>query len=142
MRSGLPLLASLVLSILPAGAQTSNYTSARAETGKATKIWTVSAIKKDCSIGQIGGVKVLAAPKSGMLSLVRGKMKSPATFRCPNLETPVEMVVYKSQPKFTGSDEVVYETKSADGIVERHTIKIEVSDKPGAAPKKDGIVDL
>ena len=133
--------ASAVLAASPALAQTSSYRSATAQSGKPTRIWTVSAIKKDCSIGTIGGVKVVTPPKNGTLSLTRGKLKSPPTFRCPNLETPVELVIYQSRPNFSGSDEVSFETKNADGVVEKHTIRIEMSDKP-AAPKKPDAVDL
>ena len=135
------LAASSVLFVTSADAQTSSYRSAAAQTGKPTRLWTVTAIKKDCTVGEIGGVKVVAPPKNGTLSLSRGKLKSPAGFRCPNLETPVELVIYVPKAKFTGQDEVSFETKSADGVVEKHTFRIEVSDKP-AAPKKPEQTDL
>ena len=142
MRFGLLLIATGLIAAAPAFAQTSTYRSATAQSGKPTRIWAVSAIKKDCSVGQIGGVKVLTPPKNGTLALTRGKTTSPASFRCPNVETPIELVIYQSNPKFTGSDEVTYETKNADGVVEKHTIRIEVTDKPGAPAKKDAPVDL
>lgn len=130
------------LAAFPAVAQMSSYKSATAVAGKPTRLWTVTAIKKDCSLGEIGGVKVLTPPKNGTLTLARSKVKSPASFRCPNLETPVEFVVYQAKPKYSGSDEVSFETKSADGAVEKHTIRIEVSDKPGADTKKPDAVNL
>jgi hypothetical protein len=122
-----------------ASAQLSSYKSATATTGKPTLLWTLTAIKKDCSIGEIGGVKVVSPPKNGTLTLARAKVKSPASFRCPNIETPVERVVYVPKPKFSGSDEVSFETKNADGVVEKHTIKIDVSDKPAPAKKDDAV---
>ncbi len=139
--STLLLAASAALAVYPAGAQTSSYRTAAAQTGKPTRLWTVTAIRKDCTVGDIGGVKVVSPPKNGTLSLSRGKLKSPASFRCPNLETPVELVIYVPKAKFTGQDEVSFETKSADGTVEKHTFRIEVSDKP-VAPKKPDQTDL
>lgn len=122
-----------------ASAQMSSYRSATASAGKPTLLWTLTAIKKDCSIGEIGGVRVVSPPKNGTLTLAKAKVKSPSSFRCPNLETPVERVVYVPKAKFTGADEVSFETKNADGVVEKHTIKIDVSDKPAPAKKDDAV---
>ena len=121
-----------------ASAQTSNYRSITIPAGKDHRIAVVTAVKKDCSVGQIGGVRIVNPPKNGNLQLKRGKLKTPASFRCPNVETQAEAVIYQPRGKFTGDDEIVYETKSADGEVQRFTVKITVSDKPGApSDKKD-----
>ena len=89
-------------------------------------------------------MKVLTPPKNGMLNIRNGKLKTPASFRCPNVEITAEAVFYQSKPNFTGTDEVVYETKTADGTVEKFSVRIEVGAKPAtAAPAaKDGALDL
>jgi hypothetical protein len=145
--SSLRAPAFAILSLALAGsalAQTSNYRSMNIVAGKPTRIAVVTALKKDCSAGTIGGVKVVTVPKNGNLSLKRGKLKTPASFRCPNVETQAEAVFYQPKAKFTGDDEIVYETKSADGAVERFTVKITVTDKPSTAPanKKDEAIQL
>ena len=141
-----PALALVSLALAgPALAQTSNYRSMNVVAGKPTRLAVVTALKKDCTAGTIGGVKVVTVPKNGNLSLKRGKLKTPASFRCPNVETQAEAVFYQPKAKFTGDDEIVYETKSADGEVERFTVKITVGDKPGApapADKKDNVLEL
>jgi hypothetical protein len=124
-----------------ASAQTSNYRSITVPAGKQHRIAVVTALKKDCSVGQIGGVRVVTPPKNGNLQLKRGKLKTPASFRCPNVDTQAEAVLYQPKAKFTGDDEVVYDTKSADGQVERFTVKITVSDKPGAPDDTKGKKD-
>ena len=128
----------------PAPAQSSNYRSMDVAKGKAERVAVITALKKDCSVGQIGGVRVVTVPKHGNLQLKKGKLKTPASFRCPNVETPVEAVFYQPKANFTGEDEVVYETKSADGAVERFTVKITVTDTPAAAPanKQDEAIQL
>ena len=142
MRLPLLLLASAALTALPVAAQTSSYRSATVQPGKPSRIWTVTALKKECSVGQIGGVKVVTPPKNGTLTLARAKAKTPANFRCPNIQTPVEHVLYQPNSSFNGSDEVSFETKSADGAVEKHTIRIDVSGKAAPPTKQDGLIDL
>lgn len=147
-RSAAVVLGLVLTSAATAGmAQTSSYRSATAESGKPARIAVVTPIKADCSIGTLGGVRVITAPKNGTMTLKRGKLKTPATFRCPNVESTVEGVFYESKPNFVGMDEVVFETKSADGQIARSTVQITVSgkapaDAKPAAPKKDGLQEL
>jgi hypothetical protein len=141
-RACLTLALLAVAAAGPASAQSSNYRSMNVAAGKPARVAVVTALKKDCSVGQIGGVRVVTVPKNGNLQLKKGKLKTPATFRCPNVETPAEMVLYQSKPNFKGDDEIVYETKSADGAIERFTVKITVSDKPAPADKKEDAISL
>ena len=143
------LAAAAVLALAaPASAQTGIFRSASVEKGKTLRVAVVTALKKDCSIGQVGSVRVINPPKNGQLAVRAGKLKTPASFRCPNVETPVQGLFYQSKPNFSGTDEVTYETKTPDGATETFTYKITVTDKPGApsAPaagaSKDGTLDL
>jgi hypothetical protein len=147
MFSSLRAVSLAILSLAVAGpavAQTSNYRSMDIVPGKPARIAVVTALKKDCTAGTIGGVKVVTVPKNGNLSLKRGKLKTPASFRCPNVETQAEAVFYQPKAKFSGDDEIVYETKSADGAIERFTVKLTVGAKPATAPadKKDDALEL
>ncbi len=144
MRKALAVL-TMAASLLavPASAQTGIHRSVTVEKGKTLRIAVITALKKDCSVGEVGGVRVITAPKNGQLAVRSGKLKTPARFRCPNVETPVQGLFYQARPNFSGSDEVSYETRSADGATETYNVKITVTDKPGAAPaKKDGLLEL
>lgn len=133
---------SLALPLLVAGsalAEGVNRTATIAP-GKPARLAVITALKKDCSIGEVGSIRIVTPPKSGSLVIKTGKTKTPASFRCPNVETPVQALFYQPNGKFTGQDEVAYETKATDGATETFTVKINVTDKP-AAPKKD-LMDL
>jgi hypothetical protein len=49
---------------------------------------------------------------------------------------PAEGIFYTSEPKFSGTDEVVYGVRRADGRNQLVTIKIIVGDRPRAEPKE------
>lgn len=136
------IVVAALCSASAASAQAGLYRSANAVAGQQARLAVVTALKKDCSVGTLGGVRVVTVPKSGTLAVRDGKLKTPASFRCPNIETPVQAVFYTPNAKFSGSDEIVYETKSAEGVVERITMKINVTDKPAANKPKGGVVDL
>lgn len=121
----------------PVLAQTQLFRNQTAQAGKVERIYVLPSLKKDCSTGPLGEVKVVIAPKNGALAVKKGKLKTPASYRCPNVETEAQAVFYKANPKFTGADEVAIQTKNSDGTVESTTIKITVSDKPAAKEGAD-----
>jgi hypothetical protein len=128
----------------PASAQTAGQRTVSVEKGKTLRLAVITALKRDCSLGEIGGVRIINAPKNGQVAVRSGKLKTPASFRCPNVETPVQGLFYQSKPNFSGSDEVSYETRNAEGGTETFTVKITVTDKAGGAGagKKDGLLEL
>ena len=91
-------------------------------------------LKKDCSPGPMPEFKVSGAPKNGSVITKVGKLKTPASYRCPNKEAAVQASVLPAQGGFTGADEVTFEIKNSDGQVQTQNIKITV----GAAPAKMG----
>ncbi len=123
-------------------AQTSVYRTVDAPPGKPIRVRVVTNLKKDCTVGAPAAIRVVTPPKNGSLVVKNGKLKTPADYRCPNVETPVQGVFYQSNPKYTGSDEVAFEVKTAEGNTQSISIKINVSDKPAAAPKGKEAVDL
>jgi len=137
-------LATLCLAALGASAlaQTSVYRSVNAESGKPVRVRVVTSLKKDCTVGAQAAIRVVTPPKNGSLVVKNGKFKTPADYRCPNVETPVQGMFYQSNPKYTGSDEVVFEVKTAEGTTQAISIKITVGDKPAAAPKGKDAVEL
>lgn len=127
----------------PGLAQTSVYRSLDAASGKPIRVRVVTNLKRDCSVGSGAEVKVVNPPKNGDVVIRNGKMKTPASFRCPNVETPVQIVTYQSKAKFVGSDEVGLQVKTAEGAVQAINVKLNVAETAGAGqpatqPKNGG----
>ncbi|MDB5591765.1 4-aminobutyrate aminotransferase [Enterovirga sp.] len=115
-----------------AAAQTAR--TATIQPGKPARVAVVTALKRDCSLGEVGSIRVVTAPKNGSLVVRGGKLKTPANFRCPSVETPVQALFYEPNRNYQGADEIAYETRSTDGSVQSFTLKITVTSKPAAAP--------
>lgn len=118
-------------------AQEQVFRSVDAVAAKQVRLAMVGNITKECTPGPTPEVKVVTPPKNGTLALRTGKTKAGALARCPKLEAPAQALFYQANPKFNGSDEVVYEVKRADGRNQSVTVKINVGDqaKPAAKPQ-------
>lgn len=137
------LVAGLALTA-PVFAQTTVTRSETVASGKSVRLAIVPNLKKDCTPGPMPEIRVSGAPKNGSLITKVGKIKTPASYRCPNKDAAVQAVFYESKASFTGSDEVVVDIKNADGVVQTQTIRITVeagSGKPAGGAKKD-VTDL
>lgn len=136
------LTAALALALIagPAAAQTSINRTETATTGKAARLAVAPNLKKDCSAGPIPEVRIVTTPKNGSLITRVGKLKTPASYRCPNVEAQVQGVFYQSKANYTGDDQAVFDIKTSDGQVERFTIKITVSG--AAANEKKSATEL
>lgn len=138
-------LAALML-VTPAMAQTTVTRSETAATGKTVRLAIVPNLKKDCSSGPMPEIRVSGAPKNGSLITKAGKIKTPASYRCPNKEAAVQAIFYQSKAGFTGTDEVTVDVKSSDGTVETQNIKITVDgakkDDKTKDDKTKGATDL
>jgi hypothetical protein len=122
----------------PALAQTSQvFRNAEAVAGKVTRLGVVSNLKKDCKLGAAPEVKVVTPPKTGALEVRDAKIKTAEKTRCPNLEVSVKAIFYKAPVKFKGEDQAVFEIKNADGELRSVTVRINVGERPAAAPKSD-----
>jgi hypothetical protein len=119
-------LAACTLMAGPALAQAAKTLERSVAPGKQIRLIAVPNVKKDCSLGPQPEVKVTAPPKNGALIQRSGRMKTPATYRCPNLEAQVQAVFYESKAGFSGTDEVTVEIKGADGNTAVRTIKLKV----------------
>lgn len=126
------------LAAAPAAAQSTR--TATIAPGKPARLAVVTSLKKDCSVGDTGSIRVTAAPKNGSIVIRGGKLKTPASFRCPNVDTPVQALFYEPRKNFTGTDEIAYETRSPDGETQTFRVRIDVTSKPASG--KDGILDL
>ncbi|MFC6744245.1 Ig-like domain-containing protein [Methylobacterium persicinum] len=125
----------------PALAQTTVTRSKTVAAGQTVRLEIAPNLKKDCSPGPMPEFKVSGAPKNGSVITKVGKLKTPASYRCPNKEAAVQALFYQANAGYSGQDEVTFEVKSSDGQVQTQTIKITVGGanaKPSSDAKKEG----
>ena len=136
------IAAALLVGLGAASAQ--SVRTATIMPGKAARIHVVTALKKDCTqSGEAGSIRVTSQPKNGTTIVNGGRLKTPASYRCPNVETQVQQLIYSPKKDFQGTDEVTFEMKDADGNTTTQTVKINVTAKPGTPSKgSGGVVDL
>jgi hypothetical protein len=124
-----PLACVLVLVGTAALAQTnSTHRSAEAVAGKSLRLGTYGNVQKDCTSGPLPTVRVLTPPRHGELNVRSGSLKAGRITRCPDLRATAQGVFYQASPKYSGTDEVSFEVKSASGKVETYTVRITVKD--------------
>lgn len=139
-----PLAALFAGSLLFAGPAMAQAPAQRVKTvapGKTVRLEIAPNLKKDCSPGPMPEFKVSGSPKNGSVITKVGKLKTPASYRCPNKEAMVQALFYQPNGGFTGADEVTFEVRNADGQVQAQTVKITVGtsgSKTGDDAKKDG----
>lgn len=139
------LTASVIALAMFAGLGTASAQTTRTATiqpGKPARIHVVTALKKDCSQGSEGSIRVVTPPKNGATMVRSSKLKTPSGYRCPSVETQVQQLIYEPSKNFQGSDEVTFETKDADGATVTHTVKINITSKPAPKSGSGGVVDL
>jgi hypothetical protein len=119
----------------PLFAQERLFRSVDAAPGKQIRLGLVGNVTPDCKIGAKPEVKVVSPPKHGVLAIRSGKTKPGSLARCPSLEVPAEGVFYQAPPKFSGSDEVVYQVTRPDGRNQVVTVKIGVRGAAEAGQK-------
>ncbi len=133
-----PLACVLVLLGTAAFAQTNSaHRSAEAVAGKSLRLGTYGNVQKDCTSGPLPPVRVLTPPKHGELNVRSGNLKAGRITRCPNLRATAQGVFYQASPKYSGTDEVSFEVKSASGKVETHTVRITVKDAQAPDTRQD-----
>jgi hypothetical protein len=133
-----PLACVLVLLGTAAFAQTNSaHRSAEAVAGKSLRLGTYGNVQKDCTSGPLPTVRVLTPSKHGELNVRSGNLKAGRITRCPNLRATAQGVFYQASPKYSGTDEVSFEVKSASGKVETHTVRITVKDAQAPDTRQD-----
>lgn len=132
------MLAGLVAGAAPAAAQGSASRTETAAPGDSVRILVASNLKDDCSAGAMPELRINTSPKNGVLIIKVGKLKTPASHKCPNKEAAVLAAFYQSKDGFSGSDDVAIEVKKADGKTTTQSVTVNVS---GTAKKSDAKKD-
>ena len=136
-RTTTALVTGLLLIGAPALAQTTTTRTETAASGKSVRLVIAPNLKKDCSPGPVPEIRVIDAPKNGALITKAGKIKTPASYRCPNKEASVQAIFYQSKAGYTGADAVTVEIKTAEGTIEKQDIRITVGGGAKSDDKKE-----
>ena len=134
-------LVSTVVAMLASAAafaQSANYASVETVAGAATRIGYYASAKKDCAPAPLPTIRVIKAPKHGVLSIRTGAVVTNRVANCPNLKTPAQVVFYQGNADYQGADELAYEVTSSSGEVGVYNISVTVKEAPKPAPATPG----
>jgi hypothetical protein len=117
-------------------AQNANYGSVDAIPEKPVQLsYHASAHKSNCSPGAAPTVRVIEAPKSGMLAVREATLTTDKIAGCPALKTPAQVVFYTANTDYAGPDHVKYEVKDENGELASYDMTITVkAAEPGQNP--------
>ena len=119
-------------------AQDTNYTSVDATSGKPVQLGYHASAHKNCTPGALPTIRVIEAPKSGMLTVRRAVLTTERVAGCPGLKTPAQVVLYLARPDYAGPDHVKYEVTSENGEVATNDVTITVKAAPAQSPPAAG----
>ena len=120
-------LAVLSASPIAASAQDADYRTITVSNTQLARLGLHGPARdKDCALRKPPVVSVVDAPSSGELQIRSAKIKLPATASCPEIEAPVQAVLFRAKPKFTGQDKVSYTVTGESGRKVTHIIQIVV----------------
>ena len=126
----------------PALAQEKLFRTVKVTPGQQMPLGQVGLIKRDCSVGPLPDIRIVTPPKQGTLAIRERKIKAGEIKRCPKLETTVRGVLFQANAGTSGTDEVVYEVKRADGSIQSMTVRIEIGARPAADGASQDATDL
>ena len=130
----LAVLFSLAVAVIsPAAlaqpAPTNNYTSIEASPDNPVQIgYYASAHKSNCTPAPLPTIRVIEAPKSGLLTVRRALLTTDKIAGCPGLKIPAQVVLYQARAGATGSDHLVYEVTTATGEVGSYDVTINIKE--------------
>ena len=111
-------------------ALSSNYTSFDATSEKPVQLgYYASAHTSTGSPAPSPEVRVVQAPKSGLVIVRRGELTTNKIPACPGLKTAVQVVFYEARPETTGHDHLVYTLKSENDEVSTFDVTINIQDR-------------
>ncbi len=114
-------------------AQDANHSNVDAAPDKPVQLsYHASAHKSDCSAGPLPTIRVIEAPKSGVLTVRKAVLTTNKVAGCPGLKTPAQVVFYLARAGFAGPDHVKYEVTGENGEVATCDVTITVKAAPPA----------
>jgi hypothetical protein len=119
-------------------AQDANYTSFDATSDKPVQLGYYASAHKDCTPARLPTIRVIEAPKSGVLTVRKAVLTTDNIAGCPGLKTPAQVVLYLAHAGYAGPDHVKYEVTSENGEVATNDVTITVKAPPAQRPPATG----
>ena len=107
-----------------------NYTSFDATSAKPVQIGYYGSAHKDCTAAALPTIRVVEAPRSGLLTVRRGVLTTNRLANCPGLRIPAQVAFYQARPGVGGTDHFVYLVTNPDGLVAAYDVSITIKEAP------------
>jgi hypothetical protein len=129
------LVASAAAGLLATAAlaQAANYTSVETISATPVQLSYHATAHKNCTPAPLPVVRVIEAPKSGMLTVRKAVLTTDKVAGCPAVKTPAQVVLYQARVGYAGPDHVKYEVTSENGEVATYDVTITVK-APATSP--------
>jgi hypothetical protein len=137
IRTVLVSLAAIGLVATAALAQSANYSSFETTSDKPVQLGYYASAHKNCTPGSLPTVRVLEAPKGGLLVVRRGVLSTDKVAGCPGLKTPAQIAFYQPRTGYVGPDRLSYEVTNENGDVATYEMTITVKAPPAPNPPTD-----
>jgi hypothetical protein len=79
-------------------------------------------------------IRIIEAPKSGILTVRNAVLTTNKIAGCPQLKVPARVVLYTANTGYTGPDHVKYEATDENGQVATYDVTIAVKAAPVQSP--------
>ncbi len=126
------------LAVFSQSAPSTNYTSVDAKPGAPTQIGYYGSAHKDCTPARIPGIRVLEAPKSGLLTIRKGTLSTQEIAGCPRLSVPAQVLFYQLRDAAATRDHLIYSVVSENGETGVYDVTITIKFATKASPTPDG----
>jgi len=111
-------------------APTSNYTSIEATSDKPVQLSYHGSAHKNCTPAPLPTVRIIEAPKWGILTVRKAVLTTDKIAGCPGLKIPAQVVSYQARAGAAGNDHIVYEVTDFNGEVGTYDVTIKIKEAP------------
>lgn len=111
-----------------------NYTSFDVIPARPLQVGYYASAHKNCTPAALPVIRVIEAPKLGILTVRRGELKTNQVAGCPELMIPAQVIFYQARVGSGGTDHLVYEVTNSAGEVGTYDVTINIKE----APRKGG----
>jgi hypothetical protein len=118
-------------------AQSTNYSSFETTSDKPVQLGYYASAHKNCTAAARPTIRVIEAPKSGVLTIRPGVLSTNKVEGCPGLKTLAQIAFYQPRAGYVGSDKVGYEVTAENGDVAIYEMTINIKASPSPIPSAE-----
>ena len=125
------LSASITLCLVGATAavaQSASDTVVTTTPGTDVRLGAYAVFKRDCSGGAAAQVRPAGDQHGGIVAISNGTLSTSRIPNCGTVQAPAQIVTYRPNPDFTGTDKVTYDViDPATGKAQTHSVTVKVA---------------